>query len=621
MNCCAFLPFIYAICWLASSTQGQKSQTNILEFFFEFLQDGQRQANLENQDNQVSLLEEYDFIVVGAGTAGCALAARLSENPNWNVLLLEAGGPELLIMDIPMAAHMLQLSQDINWNYRTQPSKSFCLGLDNNRCNFPRGKVMGGSSVLNFMMYTRGNHRDYDQWAALGNEGWNFEQVLPYFRKLENSLVPDAESQFVGRQGPVKISYIQRHSTIAEAFVRAGREDGLAQCDYNGKQQKCVSFLQTTTDQVLRWSSNRAYLYPLKGQRPNLHIKKNALVTKILLDPRTKSAYGVLYESKNQTFEVRARKEVISSAGAINTPQLLMLSGVGPAKHLKKLHITPLVDLAVGHNLQDHIAPVLTILTNATSIKLEALLDGAEMLKLSSKDSLLSLAGGVEALAFYDFDNSTNDDGWPEVELFLVAGGLDTIPAVVKGFGIRQDIFQALYKDIVRNNAYVFLIFPMILKPRSRGRIMLKSKNAKEYPLIFPNYFSDLHDLDMSVKGLQKTIDLLKLPAMRKINARLLAHQIPQCRDYGEVTSRPYLECYARHLTLTIYHQVGTAKMGPISDREAVVDARLRVYGVKNLRVVDASVMPNIVAGHPNGPVFMIAEKAADMIKQDYDFI
>uniref|UniRef100_A0A1I8N355 Glucose-methanol-choline oxidoreductase N-terminal domain-containing protein n=1 Tax=Musca domestica TaxID=7370 RepID=A0A1I8N355_MUSDO len=602
------------------SVLGQMQHENIIPFMLQFLADGQRDENLEQFDERMTLLKEYDFIVVGAGTAGCALAARLSENPQWKVLLLEAGGPELLVMDVPIFAHFLQLNRDINWGYRTQPSKDYCIGLKNNRCNFPRGKVMGGSSVLNYMMYTRGNRRDYDTWAALGNEGWSYKDVLPYFKKLEGSMVPEADAEYVGRQGPVRVSCPKRHSKVAEAFVKAGPEDGTARCDYNGKKQCCFSYIQTTTNQEFRWSSNRAYLYPLKGKRPNLHIRKRALVTEILIDPATKTAYGVKFEHNGQSFVVKARLEVISSAGAINTPQLLMLSGVGPAKHLRELGIQPLADLAVGFNLQDHIAPALTFYTNETTLKVEQFFDVNELLKMQSHDSMLSVPGGVEAIAFYDLDHPSEADGWPDIELFLVSGGLHTNPATVRAFGVREDIYHKMYDDIVKQDTDVFLIFPMILQPRSRGRIMLKSKDPKKYPLIYPNYFKDPYDLDIAVRGLQKCIELTKHPSMRKINARVLDKPIPACQKYGDVTSRAYLECYARHFTFTIYHQSGTAKMGPRSDRTAVVDDRLRVHGIKNLRVVDASIMPKIVAGHPNGPVFMIAEKAADMIKQDHGY-
>ncbi|XP_013103297.1 glucose dehydrogenase [FAD, quinone]-like [Stomoxys calcitrans] len=618
--------FVVWICWLLScapltGVSGQQPTTNILSFFFNRVREGRAMSDMENSDNQVNLLKNYDFIIVGAGTAGCALAARLSEISQWKVLLLEAGGPETWAMDIPIVANMLQANRDINWAYRTEPSEHYCLGLNGKRCNFPRGRVMGGSSVLNYMIYTRGNRRDYDTWAQLGNEGWSYAEVLPYFKKLEGSLVPNAEANYVGRQGPVKVSYAKWRSSIGKAFVNAALQNGSQYVDYNGKQQIGVSFLQTTTDQVYRWSANRAYLYPIKGKRPNLHIRKYAMVTKVLIDPFTKVAYGVVFESQGQSFEVRARKEVILSAGAINTPQLLMLSGVGPAKHLRAVGIEPLVNLAVGYNLQDHVAPALNIITNATTMRLGDFFDVDQLLRLETRDSKFSLAGSVETIAFYDMEPSGAADGWPDFELFMTPGALNENPFLASAMGIKGDVMHALYDDVYRNNFNTFLIFAMQLQTRSKGRIILRNKDPLQHPLIYPNYFKDPYDLEVLLQGLEKIISLLDMPAMRRIDAKLLNSTLPQCRQYADITSRAYLECYARQLTFTIYHQAGTAKMGPISDREAVVDPRLRVYGIKQLRVVDASIMPKLVAGHPNGPVFMIAEKAADMIKEDYGFL
>ncbi|XP_013103308.1 glucose dehydrogenase [FAD, quinone]-like [Stomoxys calcitrans] len=600
---------------------GQTPNPSLFSVLWEFIQIGGVGESLEAMDNNVQLLKEYDFIIVGAGTAGCTLAARLSENPHWKILLLEAGGPESLILDIPVVAQMLKLNPDINWGYATEPSDKYCLGVNNRRCLFPRGKVMGGSSVLNAMMYTRGNRRDYDNWARMGNEGWSYEEVKPYFKKLEGSLVPDAEPEFVGRKGPVKVTYPTRRSQLVKAFVKAGQEDGLPLCDYNGKRQTCISYIQTTTNGGYRWSANRAYLYPIKGKRPNLHIKKRAFVTKILIEPKTKAAYGVAFESGGKSYQIRARREVISSAGAINSPQLLMLSGIGPAKHLREVGIKPLADLAVGFNLQDHIAPVLSFLTNTTTLKTEQFFDVNELLLLHTQNSTLSIPDGIEGIAFYDLDHPTESDGWPDMELFLISGGLDANPATVRALGMRYDIYHALYDDILDYEVNKFLIFPMMLQPRSRGRIMLSSKDPKTYPLIYPNYFHDPYDLDITVRGLQKSLDLMNYPAMRKINAQVLAKPIPECQKYGAINSRPYLECYARFFTFTIFHQSGTVKMGPKWDRQAVVDPRLRVYGIEKLRVVDASIMPKIIAGHPNGPTYMIAEKAADMIKQDYGYL
>lgn len=590
---------------------------SIIRSALDFLRRGDDELRLENMDNK-PVNPEYDFIVVGAGTAGCALAARLSENPKWSVLLIEAGQHESLIMDVPIVVHFLQLGT-INWKYRTQPSKKACLAMNDNRCNWPRGKVMGGSSVLNYMMYTRGNRRDYDRWAELGNEGWSYADILPYFKKLEDSSVPDADEDYVGRGGPVTVSYVNWKSDIAKAFVEGSQEDGLKYLDYNGKIQTGVSYLHTTTRNATRTSSNRAYLYPIKG-RKNLHILKNSLVTKITMDKKTKTATGVIVYTKGKYQKIRARMEVILSAGAINSPQLLMLSGIGPAEHLKEHGITPLVDLPVGYNLMDHTAPAVTFTTNSTSLHFEDFADPLLLNEFIRYGGPYGSPGGCEAISFYDLDHPEDPDGWPDIELFLVGGSMSSNPAISRAFGLKPSIYDALFKEIEDKNLDAFMIFPMILRPKSRGRVMLKSNSPFKFPLIYANYFDHPYDVDISVRGILKSISLMKTKAFKNINAKLWDRVVPTCAKYGYNTYK-YWECYARHFTFTIYHYTGTAKMGPANDKTAVVDPRLRVYGVKNLRVIDASIVPEIMAGHPNGPVYMIAEKGADIIKQDYGFI
>ncbi|XP_032582070.1 glucose dehydrogenase [FAD, quinone] [Drosophila sechellia] len=607
--------------WLLESSMviSQTDTGNALINMLEIYRRGQAQLDLENLDEGQAISAKYDFIVVGAGTAGCALAARLSENPRWRVLLLEAGGPENYAMDIPIVAHLLQLGE-INWKYKTEPSNSYCLAMNDNRCNWPRGKVMGGSSVLNYMMYTRGNRRDYDRWARLGNPGWSYEEVLPYFRKYEGSVVPDADENLVGRNGPVKVSYSETRTRIADAFVRASQDAGLPRGDYNGDRQIRVSYLQSNIYNETRWSSNRAYLYPIKGKRRNLHVKKKALVTKILIDPQTKSAFGIIVKMDGKMQKILARKEVILSAGAINTPQLLMLSGVGPAKHLREMGIMPLADLAVGYNLQDHIAPAISFLCNVSSLQTSEMFGSEAMADFLKGRGVLRIPGGVEAISFYALDDGRNLDAWADMELFVVGGGLQTNLALRLALGIQSNIYETMFGELERQSANGFLIFPMILRAKSRGRIKLKSRNPEEHPRIYANYFSNPYDLNITVRGIEQAVSLLDMPAFKAIGAHLLEKRIPNCAKY-KWRSSAYWACYARHFTFTIYHYSGTAKMGPRTDPSAVVDTRLRVHGIDKLRVVDASIMPYLISGHPNGPVYLIAEKAADMIKEDHNVV
>ncbi|XP_050069152.1 glucose dehydrogenase [FAD, quinone]-like [Anopheles maculipalpis] len=588
-----------------------------------FLRDSDERLQYE-MPSQPTLLAAYDFIIVGAGSAGCVLANRLSEVPDWTVLLIEAGSHESLLMDIPMAAHFLQ-NYDINWDYRTKPSNRYCLAFNNNQCRFPRGKVMGGSSVINYMIYTRGNRRDYDTWAAMGNTGWSYRDVLPYFKKLEQSVVPDANPKYAGQNGPVTVSYPNYRSNVARAFVRANIETGVPYVDYNGPNQLGTSFIQSTTKNGERVSSNNAYLYPIRN-RTNLHVVRNAQVTKILLNRDTKRATGVQYYANKRYHKVRARREVILSAGTIGSPHLLMLSGIGPAKHLRLKGIQPVVNLAVGYNLQDHVAAgALTFLIDrTTTLKSERIFTLENFMEYEQTHTgMMASIGACEALSFHDSTSWQNDstpgsnDGWPDLELLLIGGTHAADRAYENNFNYKPATFNALFGDIERRGLEGYTIFPMVLRPRSKGRIRLSSDDPFQYPIIQPNYFDDPYDLEISVRAIRKAIELTHTNALRRYNARLLPIPIPGCEQFRFETD-DYWKCFTRHVTYTIYHHVGTCKMGPAGDRLAVVDPRLRVHGIKGLRVIDASIMPNVPTGHTNGPTIMIGEKGADMIKEDW---
>ncbi|XP_071050379.1 glucose dehydrogenase [FAD, quinone]-like [Onthophagus taurus] len=593
--------------------------SQVLEGVLKTWMAGETQYRIEPPDSQI-LLPEYDFIVVGAGTAGCVVANRLTENPNWNVLLIEAGRHENYLMDIPILANYLQFT-DANWKFRTQPSGNFCLAMDNNQCHFPRGKVMGGSSVLNYMLYSRGNHEDFDRWARSGNDGWSYDDVLPYFKKIEDFQIPEMnDPKYHHNGGYLTVSYPPYRTKIAEAIVKSGIEMGLKYVDYNAREMIGISYSQASVKDGIRHSSSRAYLHPISS-RPNLFVKKFAHVKKILIEPNTKRAYGVEFVKNGVTQVARAKMEVIISAGAIGSPQLLMLSGIGPRNHLKSVGIRAIQNLKVGYNLMDHIAcgGITFLVNDSISLKTERMFERQPLSDyLNYHKGPLSVPGGLEACSFHNTDDPNNPDGYPNMELFYLGGSMVSDSTLYKNFAIRDDIYNDVYGSIKGRESY--MIFPMLLRPKSRGRIMLKDNNYKSHPLIYPNYFSDPYDIRVMLQGIDLILNITSQPPLKKIESTLYTKPIPQCAKHS-FGSPPYWECMARHFTLTIYHQSGTCKMGPRSDKSAVVDPRLRVHGIKSLRVIDASIMPEIPAAHTNAPTYMIAEKGSDMIKQDWGFI
>lgn len=570
----------------------------------------------ETSEN-VTLLPSYDFIVVGAGSAGCAIAGRLSENPKWNVLLIEAGQEEGTMMDVPLFVQFLQRSPKLNWGYKTEPSDSSCLAMSGKMCNWPRGRVMGGSSVLNYMIYTRGNRYDFDHWAEMGADGWSFKDVLPVFQKMENSFIPAEEGSLAGRNGPLSVTYVDYRSNLSKAFMDGSQELGLNLVNYNDKTQVGVSYLHSTTKNGYRHSSNRAYIDPVR-HRKNLHVKTKSQVTRILIDEKTKTATGVELYHNGHIFTVHANKEVIVSGGAINSPQLLMLSGIGPEKHLKEKGIRPIVDLPVGENLMDHLSSGLLTFKVNVSTPLEEIKDGENWKKYFRDGSgLLGMLGGTESIAFVNIDDFTNHSAYPNVEFLEISGGLFDLPDVRINYGFDLNLFKQMFGELEEIKHYTLSISIFLLRPYSRGRIELKNNDPLNHPKIFSGYLTDRRDVDMSIKAIRKALEYKNTKAFKAMNAEVYWPSIEAC-DKFKRESDEHLECFVRHLSMTIFHYTGTCKMGSLNDKTAVVNPRLQVIGVKNLRVADGSIMPEIVSGHPNAAIIMIGEKAAEMIKEDW---
>jgi choline dehydrogenase len=525
---------------------------------------------------------EADFIVIGAGSAGCTIAARLSEDPATRVLLLEAGSEDTnRWIHIPLGFGKTFADPSVNWCYETEPDP----GAANRRVFWPRGKVLGGSSSINGMVYIRGQAEDFDHWRQLGNTGWSFDDVLPYFKRAEHQV--RGTDQFHGSGGPLCVSDVERHP-IAEAFIEAAMALGFPRNDdFNGASQDGVGYHQTTTRKGKRCSTAVGYLRPAR-QRGNLVVATNALSEKIVVEGRR--AIAVQYRQNGELKTARARGEIILCGGAINSPQLLMLSGIGPAAQLAQHGIAVEQDLpGVGQNLQDHYSAPIKLKAKLPVTVNDVMLSNVRKLKVglqyyTMRTGPLAMISSPAAL----FAKTRPELATPDVKCSISP-------------------FSA---DRPQDGLHKFSGFTMIayqLRPESRGEIRLKNANPADPPAMVPNYLSDTVDQQTIVDGL-------------KLCRRILAHSTMQ-RFIAEefqpgpgVASDIELLDYARQRGGTVYHPTSTCKMGV--DAMAVVDPELKVIGIEGLRVADASVMPTVISGNTNAATIMIGEKLADLLRQ-----
>jgi choline dehydrogenase len=523
---------------------------------------------------------QFDYIIVGAGSAGCVLANRLSENPANQVLLLEAGGKDNQFLVRTPGGYAKLHRSPIDWGYHTEPQAY----IDNRTMYQPRGKVLGGCSSTNAMAYVRGNKEDYNDWAKLGNEGWGYQDVLPYFIKAEDNA--DFANEYHGKGGPLHVSQARYTTPLGRTFVEASQACGFpVNPDYNGADQTGASMLQFTIKNGQRHSAAAAYLTPIL-HRPNLKVVTQAHTKHILIEHHR--AVGVEYSVGNATLTVHARQEVILSAGAFNTPQLLLLSGIGAAEDLQKHNIHIRLDLpGVGKNLQDHLFfPVCCLCTQAVSLNTAESVSNLVKYLLFKKGPFA--CSPLEANAFIQ---TKPDLDRPDVQLHFA-------PLHV------GDYDMDLYNLKTYPKTHGFTVLPTLLKPKSRGFVGLRSANPLDAPLIQPNYCQEAEDMDTLVRGFKAAKEVLLSQPFAPYRSRL---HYPDNAQTGEEIRK-----HIRRTVESVYHPVGTCKMG--NDALSVVDSHLKVHGLENLRVVDASIMPTIVSGNTNAPVIMLAEKAADMI-------
>ncbi|GAB6019567.1 hypothetical protein CHUAL_001140 [Chamberlinius hualienensis] len=568
--------------------------------------------------------ESFDFIIVGAGSAGSVVANRLSEVGNVKVLLLEAGGNETLDSEVPLFAPSLQLTP-LDWNFTTTKQKNSCLASVNNQCAWPQGHVLGGSSVLNYMIYVRGNKKDFDDWAALGNTHWDYNSVLPYFKKQENytGYGSVADLAYRGTKGPLTVGFPPYHTALADAFIKAGEENKYKVNDYNGKTQTGVQLVQATIRNGQRCSTNKAYLWPIVGQRKNLVLKTNAFVLKILLDA-TNKAYGVIYSIDNVPYTAKATKEVIVSAGALKSPQLLMLSGIGEKNQLQKFGIPVKVESnGVGKNFQDHVAcgGLEWIIKKQLSLVVSRVVNNQTQQQWQqSGTGPLTVPAQVEATAFVHTDKSKVNLDFPDIQLFYLSGSPasdgGTVSKAIMGF--KSETWDQYYDPVLWNDTYS--IYPVLLRPKSRGTLSLQSSNPRDPPAINPAFFTDEgnEDIKTLVKGIRIALQFGDSNAFSKFGSSFRNTTFPGCENV-QFYSDAYWECLSRNYIAVNFHPTSTCSMGDRKKQPlAVVDQRLRVYGVDKLRVIDASIMPLIISGNTNGPTVMIGEKGSDMIKEDW---
>ncbi|XP_018566806.1 glucose dehydrogenase [FAD, quinone]-like [Anoplophora glabripennis] len=553
----------------------------------------------------------YDFIIVGAGSAGAVIANRLSEVRHWKVLLIEAGAFPNELSEIP-ALYALGCLSDYNWGFKSVPQTTACLGTVDQRCVVPRGRGLGGTTLINGLMYTRGHATDFSRWAeAVNDTSWSYENVFPYFTKSEHfhPTDPDATINYAyhGTRGYWNVEHHHPSIPLKYIFLDAYAELGYNFTDYNGPVCQGGSVVQYNTFAGKRHDQGTAFISPVIHRR-NLNVSIESYVTKVEIDEVTKVATGVIFTNQGQTYRATAKKEVILSAGVISSPQILMLSGIGPQQHLEDLGIPVIQNLSVGTTLRDHTGVFglqfysnMTIPSSTLREQIEDYLNGTGPLTSNTRSHVI----GWHQTSLQDTPNS------PDLELVIDLSG-ENSQLGQKFMNWNDETWNGVWG----NQASSFYITVVLLNVQSVGSLRLNSSNPFEYPLIDYNLLSDPYgkDIEALYEGINFCLDLINTTAFREIGAELAFRFLPACRSFGYLT-REYWYCYLRHLTAPVFHSVGTCPAGTDPLEGAVVDSHLKVFGIENLRVADSSVFPFTLSSHSSGDCTMIGEKVSDLIK------
>ncbi|XP_070501062.1 glucose dehydrogenase [FAD, quinone] isoform X1 [Chironomus tepperi] len=564
-------------------------------------------------------LPEYDFIIVGAGSAGSVLANRLTENKDWKVLLVEAGGDPPIESEVPANYYLMQKTE-YDWQYYMEKTDKACLGMPDG-CYWPRGKILGGTSAISALVYTRGNRADYDEWEELGNKGWNFRDLLKFFKKSENNTVANEDAEWAamhGSKGLMHVDYFFSFDPIKDMMTNAAGDINLEfTMDPNGESQMGYSILQGTVKKGIRQSAATSFILPI-ADRKNLHIIKNAQVTKVLLNNRG-LAEGIQFIVNGKKLKAKATYETILSAGAIGSPQILLNSGIGPKEHLKKIGISVNKDLpGVGKNLQDHPVVFVPIKLHAKWARLMTDADKVDDTYhyLQHGVGSPSHIGVTDLTFFHNTKNATAEIPDIQLQFFQYRRGEESrLRKTLKNYGFDDEINQSILTGISRSE--LLMVMVRLLNPQSTGKIELRGKDPLEKPLIYGNYLENNEDIETLIRGISLVKRLMNAKTSKEHECFFIKVNITGCAHI-EFDEPGYWECYIRHMTNTGYHPSGTAKMGPDTDEDAVVDDQLKVKGIKGLRVIDASIMPKIVRGNLHAPTVMIGEKGANLIKSDW---